>query len=236
MRKILLASVVALVPGAAMAAGCNALSTCFPTALITYSSSLNSNTGGFTLTSQTSNQVLAAPNGSNGMPAFRALVAADLPTLTSQIDAAFGSAQGDILYRGASGWAALPPGTSGQVLQSGGSGANPSWATASSSSASAATIKAVTGAYTVLSTDCGNSLRSGDASAVTWTIPTGLPNGCPIRWLQGGAGVIAFAAGSGETLENVNSPANVHSGGQFARGELLIDTASTFALSGTTAP
>jgi len=36
-------------------------------------------------------------------------------------------AQGDLLYRGASSWARLAAGTSGHVLQSGGSGGNPSW-------------------------------------------------------------------------------------------------------------
>jgi len=35
------------------------------------------------LASQTSNQVFAAPNGSNGTPTFRSLVAADIPSLTS---------------------------------------------------------------------------------------------------------------------------------------------------------
>lgn len=34
-------------------------------------------------TTQTANQVWAAPNGSNGTPSFRALVAADIPTLTA---------------------------------------------------------------------------------------------------------------------------------------------------------
>ena len=38
------------------------------------------------------------------------------------------STQGSILYRGASGWVALGPGTTGQVLQSGGPAANVSWA------------------------------------------------------------------------------------------------------------
>jgi len=42
--------------------------------------------------------------------------------------------QGDILYRNASGLARLGAGTSGQVLQTGGSSANPSWATASGGS------------------------------------------------------------------------------------------------------
>jgi len=37
--------------------------------------------------------------------------------------------QGDILYRDGSGLARLPAGTSGQVLKTGGSGANPSWGT-----------------------------------------------------------------------------------------------------------
>lgn len=39
-------------------------------------------------------------------------------------------AQGDILYRGAAAWARLGTGTAGQLLKSGGAGANPSWATA----------------------------------------------------------------------------------------------------------
>lgn len=42
-----------------------------------------------------------------------------------------GSTRGQILYRGASGWAGLSPGTSGYVLQSGGAGADPSWASVS---------------------------------------------------------------------------------------------------------
>ena len=41
----------------------------------------------------------------------------------------YGTAQGDILYRGASGWTVLSPGTSGYVLQTGGAAANPSWVT-----------------------------------------------------------------------------------------------------------
>ena len=50
-------------------------------------------------------------------------------TLSSLIDRALGSAQGDILYRGSSGWGALAPGNAGQHLQSGGGSANPSWIT-----------------------------------------------------------------------------------------------------------
>ena len=49
-------------------------------------------------------------------------------TATQVLDL-IGSTQGNVLYRGASSWAALGVGTAGQVLQSGGAGANPSWAT-----------------------------------------------------------------------------------------------------------
>lgn len=48
-------------------------------------------------------------------------------TLTSIIDNAFGSTQGSILYRGASAWATLGPGSNTQVLTSQGAGANPAW-------------------------------------------------------------------------------------------------------------
>lgn len=40
-----------------------------------------------------------------------------------------GAVQGDILYRNGTTWVPLAPGTAGQLLQTGGTGANPSWAT-----------------------------------------------------------------------------------------------------------
>jgi hypothetical protein len=134
-------------------------------------------------TSQTANQVYASPNGAAGAPSFRAIVAADIPTLnqnttgsaataTSAVTAAsvtgtnvvansnlaqmatatikanvtggtanaadvaatsvldlIGSTRGAVLYRGASGWAILPPGTAGQVWQSNGAGADPTYVT-----------------------------------------------------------------------------------------------------------
>lgn len=46
------------------------------------------------------------------------------------IDSAFGSTQGSILYRNATGWVSLSPGTTGQFLKTNGSSANVTWATA----------------------------------------------------------------------------------------------------------
>lgn len=63
---------------------------------------------------------LLADQGSSADPVFS--------TLTSLIDNALSCAtQGDILYRGASGWNCLGPGTSGQYLGTGGASTNPSW-------------------------------------------------------------------------------------------------------------
>lgn len=48
-------------------------------------------------------------------------------SITSLLDGAFSSVQGSVLYRGASAWLALAPGSDGQVLTSGGAAANPAW-------------------------------------------------------------------------------------------------------------
>ena len=50
-------------------------------------------------------------------------------TLSEILDFIASAAQGDILYRGASTWARLAAGTSGQFLRTQGAGANPTWAT-----------------------------------------------------------------------------------------------------------
>lgn len=54
-------------------------------------------------------------------------------TLSAAIDNAIGAVQGNILYRSASAWSVLAPGTAGQILISGGAAANPSWAAAGGS-------------------------------------------------------------------------------------------------------
>lgn len=59
-----------------------------------------------------------------------------------------GSTQGNILYRNGTVWTVLAPGTAGQVLQSGGAAANPSWTT-------------VTGTGTVTNVASGTGLTGG---------------------------------------------------------------------------
>jgi hypothetical protein len=74
------------------------------------------------LPSISTNSVLGNNSGVTSVPS--ALTASNVLDM-------IGTTQGQVLYRGASGWAVLAPGTSGQVLTTAGAAANPSWATVS---------------------------------------------------------------------------------------------------------
>jgi hypothetical protein len=82
--------------------------------------------------------------------------------LSSLIDNGLTAAtQGQILYRNASTWVALSPGTNGQVLTTGGAAANPSWATA------AAGTTGFTAALNVTAPNATNNVSSLTASGGT---------------------------------------------------------------------
>lgn len=92
-------------------------------------------------------------------------------TLSQALDFVGSPAQGDILYRGASTWTRLAAGTSGRVLQTKGTGANPEWAPAR---------EVLTAARTYY---VGFSLGSVTANATTDKIEKtahGLENGDPV--------------------------------------------------------
>jgi trimeric autotransporter adhesin len=70
--------------------------------------------------------------------------AAPVATTVTQLIDTISSTQGSLLYRNASGWVALPPGTSGQLLRTNGAAANPSWVTATGGSGLAAVSNTAT--------------------------------------------------------------------------------------------
>ena len=90
-------------------------------------------------------------------------------TLTSLIDGAIGSTRGSILYRGASAWSALTPGTDGHYLQSNGAGADPSY-TEVSAGVTIATEQATTSGTTKDFT----SIPAG--TSVIWIMFDGVDN------------------------------------------------------------
>jgi hypothetical protein len=63
-------------------------------------------------------------------------------TLSETLDFIGSAAQGDVLYRGASTWARLAAGTSGQFLRTSGAGANPVWAAFTGSGSAAWSLNA----------------------------------------------------------------------------------------------
>jgi hypothetical protein len=64
-------------------------------------------------------------------------------TISAILDNGIAAVQGDIIYRSASGWVALAPSTAGQVLQTGGASANPSWVQRAFATSSDVTITSV---------------------------------------------------------------------------------------------
>ena len=124
-----------------------------------------------------------------------------------------GATEGDVLYRGASAWLALAPGTSGQVLQTQGAGATPQWANAGSVSSVATgqglsggtittsgtlttaagvdtnTLNAKTANYTIASTDCGSTVQAGSGSTglfvVTLPSVSGFNGACTVNVKNG---------------------------------------------------
>lgn len=72
-------------------------------------------------------QIIAGDGLDGGGPlSSNVTLTADVQEILDQITVT----QGYVLYRAAGGWAALPPGTTGQVLQTNGAGADPAWANA----------------------------------------------------------------------------------------------------------
>lgn len=76
-----------------------------------------------------------------------------------------GGTQGDVLYRSSSGWTVLAPGTSGQVLQTNGTGANPTWVTPTGGGGSSFSVPDITtmtwvnqGTSTAIQTVSGGSV------------------------------------------------------------------------------
>lgn len=119
------------------------------------------------LPSISSGSVLGNNSGGTAVPS---------PLTTSNILDFIATTQGDVLYRNGSIWTALPPGTNGQVLTSGGAAANPSWTT-------------VTGTGTLTSVATNNGITGG---TITTTGTIGLATitaGSVLANITGGSAV-----------------------------------------------
>lgn len=69
------------------------------------------------------NTIISNITGSTNIPVAN--------SLSSILDSTLTTTQGSLIYRNASSWITLPPGTNGQLLSTSGASANPAWVTAS---------------------------------------------------------------------------------------------------------
>lgn len=114
-----------------------------------------------------------------------------------------GATRGQLLFRGASGWSVLGPGTAGQVLQTGGAGADPSWSTSSGSPfASDIVVNSLTvgrgGGNLVTNVALGsNALASGTTGANNVAIGNGAYSSSGSGSDNVAVGYLALTSGSG---------------------------------------
>lgn len=198
-------------------------------------------TGTVALASIASNTLLANVTGASAAP---------IPNTPSAVLDTIGAVQGDVLYRGASGWAALAPGTSGFILTTGGTAANPSWSAAGSGSVTSVGL-ALPAIFTVsgspvttsgtltgaLATQAANAVfagsSSGSAAAPTFRALVGadLPN--PASSTKGG--VQSAAAVTHQWINSISTsgipalsqPAFTDISGSVAAAQLPNPTATT---------
>jgi hypothetical protein len=81
-------------------------------------------------------------------------------TLTLIMDHVIGSTQGAVFYRSATAWVALSPGTTGQILTTGGAAANPSWQNAPTSGAAIANGQILSNIAGTTAVAIGNTLSN----------------------------------------------------------------------------
>jgi hypothetical protein len=109
-------------------------------------------TGTLSLAAIANGSLLANTSGASAAP---------IPTTVSLLlDSVFGSARGDVLYRAASGWAALVPGTSGQFLATGGAAGDPSWQNAPTSGGSIPNLRILANISGSAGVPTGNTLSA----------------------------------------------------------------------------
>jgi hypothetical protein len=109
-------------------------------------------TGTVSLATVADSNILANISGSTTAPVAN--------TLTLIIDHVIGATQGDVLYRSATAWVALAPGTSGQILTTGGAAANPSWQNAPTTGGSIGNGQIISNILGHTAVPVGNSLSN----------------------------------------------------------------------------
>jgi hypothetical protein len=167
--------------------------------------------GTVSLAAIATSSVLANISGSSSAP---------VPATVSVLfDSVFGASQGAVLYRNATTWVMLTPGTSGQVLTTGGASANPAWANAPAG-APIANLLLLANISGSTAAPAGNTL-SNILDAIL-----GSSRGLIIY--RGAAGWVALAAGtSGQVLTTGGTAGDPHWAAASSGGGASITVSDT---------
>lgn len=136
--------------------------------------------------------------------------------------------QGDILYFSGTSWINLHHGAAGEVLTSGGDGANPSWA-AAGGSGTGIIWEEVTGTSKAAEVDYGYICNN--AGLVTVTLPDTATVGAVVAVAGKGAGLWKLKANAGETIKFGNKTT---SDAGYLQGTLQYDTVSVVCITADT--
>jgi hypothetical protein len=160
--------------------------------------------------------ILANITGGSASPAAN--------SLTALLDNMLGSVQGSVIFRGASTWSVLTPGSSGLFLQTQGVGANPQWATLAGSGTVnsgttgqlayyAANGTAVSGTTALPSGTTATTQTAGDNStkvATTAYVDAAMPTGVVMPYVGSAApaGWLLMAGTIGDATSGATNRAN----------------------------
>lgn len=175
--------------------------------------------------SQTANTILAAPNGAAGVPTFRTIVAADVPTLNQNTTGTASNVTGTVaIANGGTGAT-----TSGAALTALGAypSANPSGYTSNVGTVTGVTgtapIVSSGGAAPAISISAATISAAGSMSAADKTKLDGIATGATAN-----TGTVTSVAGTG-TVSGLSLSGSVTTSGNLTLGGTLAVTASNFA-------
>jgi hypothetical protein len=155
--------------------------------------------------SKTANFVLAAPNGTAGAPTFRAVVAADIPTLNQNTTGTAANVTGIVAVANGGSGTATPSIVAGTNVTVTGTWPNQTIASSGGGGGATLTISDKTAAYTVVAGDLATVINCTSGTfTVSLTAAATLGSGFNVTIWNTGTGVVTIDPAGTETVDGVD--------------------------------